>query len=203
MNWRCVYEPSDDTKLLIEMIEMTTPIIKEYCGKILAAADIGTGGGSIAYKLAESLKARVIATDISPYAVELASRRLKNDQILVARCNSGSCLSRVVDYTAFNPPYLPPHHDDWMLDKYCDGWYTKALTDPDSMHEMCVDATRISRCAIAAIYSSISPHNLERCLKERGFKIVARVEQSFFFEKLVAVVALRGNYEAEASSSRG
>ena len=155
----------------------------------------------MAYKLAESLKVRVIATDISPYAVELASRRLKDDKILVVRCNSGSCISQV-DYIAFNPPYLPPHHDDWMLDKYCEGWYIKALTDPHSMHNMCVDAAARSRCAIATIYSSISPHNLERCLEERGFKIVARVEQSFFFERLVALVALRGSHEAEASSSR-
>jgi release factor glutamine methyltransferase len=72
--------------------------------------DIGAGSGAIAVTLALETRASVIATDISPAALQVAAgnaQRLGASVSFVA-CDIGSALgSGIFDLVASNPPYVP------------------------------------------------------------------------------------------------
>jgi release factor glutamine methyltransferase len=73
-------------------------------------ADIGTGSGAIAVTLALETKARMIATDVSKEALQVAAanaRRLGAAVEFVA-CDLGSALrAEAFDLVVSNPPYVP------------------------------------------------------------------------------------------------
>jgi release factor glutamine methyltransferase len=86
-------------------------------GEGLRVADIGTGSGCIAVSLAKDLPgARIVATDISPEALEVAQRNAARhkfaDQIEFFRANllegvpSPTSAARRFDLIASNPPYI-------------------------------------------------------------------------------------------------
>jgi release factor glutamine methyltransferase len=86
-------------------------------GEGLRVADIGTGSGCIAVSLAKDLPgARIVATDISPEALEVAQRNAARhkfaDQIEFFRANllegvsSSTAARRRFDLIASNPPYI-------------------------------------------------------------------------------------------------
>lgn len=72
--------------------------------------DLGTGSGILAIFAAEKAH-KVIATDISPYAIRNAriNSKLNNlmDKIILRRGNIFSPLKEKVDIILFNPPYFP------------------------------------------------------------------------------------------------
>ncbi|MCL5437652.1 MAG: methyltransferase [Candidatus Thermoplasmatota archaeon] len=96
-----VYEPAEDTRLLMESVEP---------GKSLL--EIGCGSGAVSI-LSSALGSKVLATDINPEAVALTRRN--------AELNSVPLETRVSDLftdvhgkfdtIVFNPPYLPTEDD--------------------------------------------------------------------------------------------
>lgn len=100
-----VYEPSEDTFQLLEVINVKKD------DKVL---EIGTGSGLISLVCAQN-GANVICTDFNPFAVELAKRNFLVNYSLL----SGSYDIRLgnlfdvltfddkFDIIIFNPPYLP------------------------------------------------------------------------------------------------
>jgi release factor glutamine methyltransferase len=93
--------PRPETEHLIETA------LKHPAAAIL---DIGTGSGAIAVTLALETKSRVIATDISPRALNIASgnsRRLEA-KVDFLECDLGSALrGESFDLVVSNPPYIP------------------------------------------------------------------------------------------------
>lgn len=83
----------------------------------LLIADIGTGTGCIAISLAAQLsQARLIATEVSPEALELAASNAERHKVANRiEFRPGSLLEPIADMTgAFdaicsNPPYIPDH----------------------------------------------------------------------------------------------
>ena len=82
----------------------------------LLVADLCTGSGCIACSIAyEHPHARVIATDISPLAIELAQENAANlnlaDRIDIVECDLGSGIGEDLmgrfDLVVSNPPYIP------------------------------------------------------------------------------------------------
>lgn len=96
-----VYEPAEDTFLLLDNIE---------CGK--RVLEIGTGSGIISIFCAKK-GSNVTAVDISQKAVECALRNAETNDVSieVLQSNLFERISGLFDTIIFNPPYLPTEDD--------------------------------------------------------------------------------------------
>jgi len=94
-----VYSPSDDSYLLLDVIEVSPE------SKLL---DMGTGSGIIALHAAKA-GARVAAVDVNPFAVKCArANAFRNDlKIEVVESDLFDNVKGIYDIITFNPPYLP------------------------------------------------------------------------------------------------
>jgi len=105
-----VYDPAEDTFLLIEAINVA---------KDDTVLEIGTGCGLIALECARH-GANVICTDINPYAIDIAKQNYFKNKYLIKgsfEVRNGDLFSavkkdEVFDIIIFNPPYLPTHKKD-------------------------------------------------------------------------------------------
>jgi release factor glutamine methyltransferase len=93
-----VYEPREDTHLLLSSIEV------QPGSEVL---EVGTGSGIIALHCAKA-GTKVIATDISPLAVRNArANAIENSlDICVVLTDLAGCIGNTYDMIIFNPPYL-------------------------------------------------------------------------------------------------
>ena len=118
-----VYEPAEDTYLLIDTIKLSI-------GN--SVFEIGSGTGLIAL-YCSSLGANVICCDINPIAVELIKKNyLLNQNLLKGNFDVriGSFFSVLnskdtFDVIIFNPPYLPTTKEDFVGGS---GWFDKAVS---------------------------------------------------------------------------
>lgn len=94
-----VYNPSDDSYLLVNVLEVSP-------GERLL--DVGTGTGIAALHAAKA-GARVTAVDINPHAVTCARlNALRNDlRVEVVESDLFRNVKGLYDVITFNPPYLP------------------------------------------------------------------------------------------------
>ena len=114
-----VYEPAEDTFLLLEAIEI------DKKDKVL---EIGTGCGIIGIESARR-GAEVVCSDINPHAIRIAeSNYKKNKDKLegIIDFRQGDMFSILkndekFDKIIFNPPYLPTYSDDEV-----GGWFDVA-----------------------------------------------------------------------------
>lgn len=113
-----IYEPAEDTFLLISALEKLD-LKNKTC------LEIGTGTGIIALFLAKRAK-KVLAVDINPQALLCAKENAARNGIKNAEFRGSDLFSDVAgkfDIIAFNPPYLPdePLSKDIALDGGKDG----------------------------------------------------------------------------------
>ena len=114
--------------------------------------DVGTGSGAIAITAALETKARVLATDISGEALQVARANAKRLAALVdfIRCDLLSCLAPAsMDAILSNPPYVP-RTDEATLQREVRDWEPHvALFAGDTGMEMyariIAEATRVLR----------------------------------------------------------
>ena len=104
-----VYAPAEDTWLLLRAA-------REECRDGERVLEIGCGSGAVSGALCQ--RARVLATDINPHAVQEA--RDRGVEVLRTDLFSGICGQ--FDLILFNPPYLPTDPDERM-----DDWLEYAL----------------------------------------------------------------------------
>ncbi len=98
--------PRPETELLVD--EVVT-VCRDF--KSLTIAEIGTGSGIISVILAILLpKAKIIATDISKDALEVAKINAKKynvqNQIRFVKCNLLENINEKIDIIVSNPPYI-------------------------------------------------------------------------------------------------
>jgi release factor glutamine methyltransferase len=105
-----VYEPAEDTFLLLEAIGVK---------KDQYVLEIGTGCGLIALECAR-VGANVVCSDINPFAIDLVKRNYKKNKHLIKgsfEVRKGDLFSVIkenekFDIIIFNPPYLPTKVDE-------------------------------------------------------------------------------------------
>lgn len=130
MNWdglfvathRDVYEPSDDTFLLAQ-------VVKDHVTAGQRFVEVGCGAGLVSLAAARN-GAHVISTDRNPLATGLTRQNARENRLnleaVVTDLLAG--LTGPIDVVAFNPPYLPTADDehvegplDWAFDGGPDG----------------------------------------------------------------------------------
>lgn len=106
-----VYEPAEDTALLIRVLRAEVRAGERVL-------EVGTGSGAVARALVD-LGARVVAVDISPLAARAARAILGP---IVLRGDLASALRGPFDVVAFNAPYLPSTDEERV-----EGWLDHAF----------------------------------------------------------------------------
>jgi release factor glutamine methyltransferase len=125
-----VYEPSDDTYLLLDGIlaDVDTQSMDVVDGKATTDAwnilEIGTGSGVPITYLAQQLLQRnypnvhVMATDINPKALAFAQKTASENKVplTTVQCDLATALlpdfAGKMDVVIFNPPYVPTPDDE-------------------------------------------------------------------------------------------
>jgi release factor glutamine methyltransferase len=100
------------------LIEVALERLGQRRNAPLCVADVGTGSGCIAVALARELpQARIVATDISPWALQVARRnaarhgvgeriRLLRMNLLESYLTTGDATEPLLDLIVSNPPYV-------------------------------------------------------------------------------------------------
>ncbi|HLE48016.1 MAG TPA: HemK2/MTQ2 family protein methyltransferase [Candidatus Thermoplasmatota archaeon] len=172
-----VYDPHDDTWLLVDAIRVTRGerFLEVGCGAGLASIHAARDGAS------------VVATDTNPHAVRLArsNARLNDVRIEIARAD----LLRPIrpgafDSVAFNPPYLPTGQDDHVA-RPLDDALAAGPTGRTTL-EGFLDALAVSKIPRAWIVASSlqEPPTFAELARARGFRARHLATKRLSFERL-------------------
>ncbi len=183
-----VYYPREDSFLLARVVaELAT-------GNVL---DMGTGSGIQAIVSArKSEVASVTAVDASENALQCAEKNAEKNKvknkIKFIHSNLFENVSGVFDTIIFNPPYLPVEKSE-KLDEESMAWHGGAdgrkILDPFLTQ---FSAFLSSSGQLLLLQSSLN--NLEKTLeklKVPGFKTSVVASESFFFEKIYVIQAVK------------
>ena len=181
-----VYEPAEDSFLLVENLDLNAED---------TVLDIGTGCGIVSVVAAKKAK-HVVAVDINPCAVDCVRKNAEvnsvAEKIDVRLGNLFEPIEKNERFSviAFNAPYLPSesqNHDDWVEKAWEGGQDGLQLIDRFISE---VPKFLASGGRIFLVQSTLS--NVEKTLQQfrsLGFQAKIVAGKSFFFEKIVVVMA--------------
>lgn len=172
-----VYEPAEDTYLLLESVSRLPP------GRLL---EIGTGCGLVAIAAARSGH-RVVATDLNEQALHLARTNAQRNGVHLDLVR-GNLLQglrwRVFDTVAFNPPYLPTHPSDRVpgaLNHAFDG----GPTGRSVLESFLRQAQPASPPVLLVVASSLQGLDTIRArVRAHGWRMSTVAEQALVMERL-------------------
>lgn len=115
-----VYEPSEDSFLLLDALEKELPSLEEkFANKLSIVCEIGCGSGIVTTFMMQncipSKNTLYFPTDINPWALESMRETADKNNCQTNYLNpirmdlAGSFRPREVDVLVFNPPYVPAH----------------------------------------------------------------------------------------------
>jgi len=184
-----VYKPSDDTWLLIELLNSS-----EAAGDL--CIDLGSGSGVLGiYALLNKKCRRVVFIDIQEDAVATTSFNAVLNKVdaysIVLQsdaCETLPIRSLTTDTALVNPPYLPVEKEapqDTSINGGVMG-YEKALCFINAVSPLLKPRGRLY-----LVYSTLSKPEVIRAHMERlGFRVTREKIKSFFFESIIAVEAI-------------
>lgn len=179
-----VYEPHDDTELLISVIlENETDISNK---RVL---EIGAGTGLISILLAKK-GADVTAIDLNKKAVECAKINMKINNVNI-KVLEGDLFKPVrgnkYDLIIFNPPYLPEDY----LDEYLTPGYRQAVIGGEKGNEVIIKFLRALPNYLKengkAYFIASSLSNIEEIVKvatDNGLHLELMKDAKYFFETI-------------------
>jgi ribosomal RNA small subunit methyltransferase A len=181
-----VYQPSDDTFLLAQNLEV-------HPG--LRVVDVGSGCGILGI-IAASKGCNVTAVDINPFAIDCSSLNAKLNGVSNRyEAKLGDLFQDLngeqFDLMVFNPPYLPQSDEEET-----GGWLEKAWQGGSSGKEVIdrflKDASShlITGGEIRMVLSSLShPESTIQDLEARGFEVTLLAKEKLDFEELTVLKA--------------
>lgn len=181
-----VYEPAEDTFLLLDALESLE------MKKTDSVLEIGTGTGIIAIHIAKRA-GRVTATDVNPRAALCAKRNAQMNGVKNVAFVMGDLFSMIsgkFDTIIFNPPYLPQDAEDALggiLERAWDGGRSGREVTDRFISQAVRHLKENGR--IIMIDSSQSEHEKAiSWLNENGYSadIISRLKLSF--EELFVIV---------------
>jgi release factor glutamine methyltransferase len=169
-----VYQPAEDTYLLLR-----AALAEARPGTL--ALEIGCGSGFISQEMATRV-ARLIATDINPYAVSAAKAR----GIEVIRADIFQGIKGKFDLILFNPPYLPTQPQErtgqW-IDYALDGGESGRQT-VDRFIEDLAEHLRPAGRALLLISSLTGLSEVQETAAAAGLTSEVVADEGCFFERL-------------------
>ncbi len=170
-----VYEPAEDTELLLRMVlEEVRPTDR--------VLEMGCGRGMISSKL-RPLAQSLIATDVNPHAI----RMTKAEGINVIQADLFKGIRSCFDLVIFNPPYLPTGRDErlggWLNFAFDGGATGRDTINPflETLKEHLSPGGR----ALILISSLSGPENIKEKAKKEGLKAETVAKEKYFFEELI------------------
>jgi release factor glutamine methyltransferase len=164
--------------------------------------ELGTGCGLISLVAARTAR-KVVATDLSPDAVRLATYNIQLNhfegkiEVRQGRLFEPVQVEERFDLILFNPPYLPleregcDRHQAWLETAWNGGPNGRCVIDP--FIRGCKDFLR-PRGAIQMVQSSLSGFKqTSSLLTQEGFNWRVTASAPSFFEKILLITAELGN----------
>lgn len=179
LNHPKVYEPREDSWLLAEIVK------KKARGRVL---DMGTGSGIQAIVSSKNAK-EIIATDINPYAIEIAKENAKSNNIKNIKFKLGNLFQPInkknkFDLIVFNPPYLPKEGG-------LNNEIERAITGGKKGYELLVRFLKLSKNylkkdgeILVVISSRTNPKLVLRNAKSMGYRHKVLDKMKLSFEEL-------------------
>jgi len=179
-----VYEPAEDTFLLLETLDVQPHD---------SVLELGTGAGLIALECARK-GAKVICSDINPFAVRLTRRNIERNQRLLKgpiEVRQGDLFhvlrpSERFDKIVFNPPYLPTKSSERVggwFDVATDGGRDGLRLTRLFLHE--VTKHLLEHGHASFIFSTLSNRSsLEKTLNQEHLSFEIRTRRNFEGEEL-------------------
>ncbi|KDR84855.1 hypothetical protein GALMADRAFT_1321833 [Galerina marginata CBS 339.88] len=118
MDYNEVYEPAEDTFLLLDALETDAESLKS--SDPLICLEVGSGSGCVTAFIAKILGPSVLylCTDINPHACRCTRLTGLQNEVDIQVVNGSlatpfrSRLARRIDVILFNPPYVPTSEDE-------------------------------------------------------------------------------------------
>lgn len=181
-----VYEPSDDTWLLMDLIDPET-----IDGKVVV--DVCSGSGILGlYAWITGDPEKIVFIDICKDAIQNINYNIRHlglvGNYLVLGCNLLDCLrDNSVGVVIANPPYLPGYREEY-IDLYGGPRGYEVIV------ELIKGASRVLRGdgRLYIVFSTLSSEEvIMDYLSRYGFKVFRRITRHFFFEDIIAIEAVK------------
>ncbi len=171
-----VYEPSDDSYLMVEVLEKL-----DLKGRDIL--DIGTGTGILAIISAKK-GANVIGCDINDKSIELAriNGKLNNVKIEFVKSDLFENIHKKFDIIIFNPPYLPSDKKNFLTEDLIE----KAWNDDGTIKRFfnAVENYLKRDGKFYIVLSSLTDISLNEYKKFEMRKVASK---KFFFEEIFVI----------------
>lgn len=178
-----VYVPAEDTLLLARNLKVK----RNAC-----VLEIGTGSGLVALEAAQKA-AKVVATDINPYAVDCARENVELNKVSNMEVLQGDLFQPVkgekFDLILFNTPYLPTREEEIVGDMLDVAW--NGGKDGRKVIDVFLDEVKLylkEGGSVQLVQSSLSDNEktLQK-MEDLGFEVEITAIDKFFFEEVVVI----------------